>query len=225
MALPNTTLHEESSVTHRGRWRKAEPRQTGKAAPVAWATGLPQHIPSPSLSCMQAPSHVVLREQFHYIFMNRHMPAEQWDSRPHYSVSNWLLLLQGRTIQSPALEMSTTAFFAARVGHMHGDRELVSRSRSLYIDGLAQLRQALRDPSSRLSDETLAACMALSFYEISEGPPGSRNTYGTHSKGAVSLLKMRGPEACGESALGHALFLALRIQTVGFILLDGRLTC
>ncbi|KAJ5673599.1 C6 zinc finger domain protein [Penicillium longicatenatum] len=215
VVLPNTAAsHEESSITHQGRWRRAEPRQTGKAAPVTWTISLPQHIPSPTLSYMQAPSNVVLREQFHYIFMNRHMPAESWDSRPRYSVSNWLLLLQGRTIQSPALEMSATAFFAARVGHIYGDRELVNRSRSLYIGSLAQVQQALRNPSSRLSDETLAACMALSFYEISEGPPGSGNAYGTHSKGAVSLLKMRGPEACGESPLGHALFLALRIQTV-----------
>ncbi|KAJ5912357.1 C6 zinc finger domain protein [Penicillium tannophilum] len=214
VVLPSSTALEESSVTYQGRWRRAEPRQTGKAAPVTRTVSLPQYIPSPSLSCMQVPTHVVLREQFHYIFMNRHMPAELWDSRPHYSVSNWLLLLQGRTIQSPALEMSATAFFAARVGHMHGDREMVYRSRSIYIDGLAQLQQALRNPLSRLSDETLAACMALSFYEISEGPPGSGNAYGTHSKGAVNLLKMRGPEACGESALGHALFLALRIQTI-----------
>ncbi|KAJ5764868.1 hypothetical protein N7520_004427 [Penicillium odoratum] len=110
--------------------------------------------------------------------------------------------------------MSATAFFAARVGHMYGDWELVQGSRSLYIDGFAQLQQALKNPSSRLSDETLAACMALSFYELSEGPPGPGNAVGTHPKGAIILLKMRGIEACGVSSLGHAFLLALRIQMI-----------
>ncbi|KAJ5948301.1 hypothetical protein N7466_001316 [Penicillium verhagenii] len=142
------------------------------------------------------------------------MPEEIWDARPRYSVSNWLLLLQGRTIESPALEISTTALFAARVGRIYGDRDLVYRSRSIYTDGLHQLQQALRNPSCRLSDETLAACIALSFYEISEGPPGSENAYGTHARGAINLLQMRGPEASGDSTLGHALFLALRVQII-----------
>lgn len=147
--------------------------------------------------------------------MNVHVPAEVWDSGTQYAVTTWTLQLQGQPIQSVVLESSLMAFFAARVGHMHRDWNLVSRSRSQYIDGLAHLRRSLCNPLDRLSDETHAACMALSFYELSEGPRGSHNAFDTHFKGATMLLQMRGPEACAYSPLGHTLFLALRVQIVG----------
>ncbi|KAJ5642390.1 hypothetical protein N7490_006390 [Penicillium lividum] len=72
-----------------------------KTPPVTWAVG-PHHLPPATLSGMKVPTHAVLREQFHYVFMNRDMLAELLDPRPRNSVSNWLLLLQGRTIQSAA---------------------------------------------------------------------------------------------------------------------------
>ncbi|KAJ5088533.1 c6 zinc finger domain containing protein [Penicillium angulare] len=212
----------DSSVTHQGRWRRSKPqRQIGKSStvwPVNSNGGRPLPISSTvtglGLDFLPIPisANVLLREQFQYLFMSRHVPAEVWDSGPHHDVTNWLVQLQGKAIQSPVLDSSLMAFFSGRVGHMHGDWDLVAKSHSKYIDGLAYLQRALAHSSDRLSDETLAACMALSFYELSEGPGGSDNAFGAHFKGAMMLLQMRGPEACAGSPLGHALFLALRVQ-------------
>jgi hypothetical protein len=126
---------------------------------------------------------------------------------------NWLLQLQDVVIHSPALDSTIAAFFAAQVGRMNNDVNLVHQSRSMYVDGLKHFQQALRNPQARLSDETLAACMALSMYELTECSPGTQSAYMTHQRGALMLLQLRGPDAYA-SPLGQSLFLSLRTQTV-----------
>lgn len=46
---------------------------------------------------------------------------------------NWLLQLQDVVIDSPALEASVTAFFAAQVGRKGNDNDLLHQSRSMYV--------------------------------------------------------------------------------------------
>ena len=164
-----------------------------------------------------------LRSQFHAIFMDRQLPDELLGVR--YSVSgsgggggvdeltgNWLAYLQGRAVDSPALEMALAAFMAANVGEMNRDDDLVARSRDMYAQGVGCLREALADRRTRLSDEALAACMALSLYELSvDQDPAS--AYKTHLLGAMALLQMRGPDGI-NSPLWHSLFLGLRRQIV-----------
>ena len=158
-----------------------------------------------------------LRQQFHYLFLTLHLPAEMLDkSRPQSAISmDWLLQLQDVVIQSPALETSIAAFFAAQVGRNYNDVDLVRQSRSLYVNGLERLQRALSSPQTRLSDETLAACVALSLYELTECPVGTprASAYATHQRGAMMLLQLRGPDA-STSPLGHTLFLRLRAQAV-----------
>jgi hypothetical protein len=149
-----------------------------------------------------------------YLYLNYTLPSELLESRPKdVVIRNWLLQLQEVVVQSPALEASITAFFTAQVGRKNNSLDLVRRSRSMYVNGLQQFQKALKNPKTRLSDETLAACMALSLYELTECPSGTQNAYMTHQKGAMVLLQLRGPDACA-SPLGQSLFLSLRIQTV-----------
>jgi hypothetical protein len=93
----------------------------------------------------------------------------------------------------------------------------------MYVSGLELLQKALNSPRARLEDETLAACLTLSLYELSEATSGMKDAYVAHRKGAMMLLESRGPEAC-TTPLGHSLFLAIRAQTVSdaFVLLDPR---
>ncbi|KAJ5578719.1 C6 zinc finger domain protein [Penicillium hispanicum] len=207
-----TDTSEEFSVTHHGRWRKGEPQAPAKISTTRAYRPL-QPDPPVSLGC-QISSTSTIREQLHYVMVERHTPGELLKNRPQSSSTNWLLQLQGMAIQSSALEDSMTAFLAARVGRIMGDSDLIYKGRGKYIDGLEKLQQALRNPLHRLADETLAACMALSYYELIEGSAGSASSdgaYEAHMRGAVMLLKLRGSEACGTSPLGHALFLALRV--------------
>jgi hypothetical protein len=160
-------------------------------------------------------ANTALRQQFHYIVLNDHLPAEILDkSRPKSVVpTDWLLQLQDVVIQSPALETSIAAFFAARVGRKKNDMNLVYYSRSMYGDGLERFQRALRNPQTRLSDETLAACIALLLYELTEHSVGTPSAYITHQRGAMMLLQLRGPDA-SASPLGHSLFVQLRAQSV-----------
>ena len=212
-----TCNREETSVTHQGRWRRRTkspqlPLPTYKVAepPPIWA----DTPPSLSLGRQVSPS-TALRQQYHYAFLNHHLPAEMLDKcRPKYIVTmNFFVQLQDVEIQSPALETSMAAFFAARVGRKNNDMNLVYQSRSMYVDGLEQLRRALNNLQTRLSDETLAACMALSAFELTECPVGTPNAYTAHLRGAMVLLQLRGPDA-SASPLGHSLFLGLRTRAV-----------
>ena len=211
---------EQGTVVHQGRWRKPElPRRVGTAA------GHQQQPPKPNLQIgnslvgigRQAPTGSVIREQFHSLFLNEHLPSELLSpNRPKSAVSaNFLLQLHEVAIESPALETAVSAFFAARLARRHNDPNLIHKSRAMYSVGLEHLQQSLRNPRTRLSDETLATCMMLSLYELTEAPVGTAGKYRTHQNGAMMLLQMRGPDAC-SSPLGLSIFLGIRSQTVGY---------
>jgi len=165
---------------------------------------------------IQVPIQVALRQQFHYLFLQMHLPDEVLapDKIEALSTRHFLVALQNVVLEdSPALETAVSAFFAAHVGRIRDDKTLMAQSRTMYVASLERFQQALRNPRTRLTDETLAACMALTMYELSGCPGGAKNAYATHLQGAVALLQMRGPGAC-TSVLGHSLFLNIRYQSV-----------
>jgi hypothetical protein len=177
---------EETAVTYHGRWRKTKLQhpplatyQTVEPLPI-WA----DRSLSASLS-RQVSAHTTLREQFHYIYLNKTLPAEMLDKSLQKSAvtRNWLLQLHDVVIHSPALDSTISAFFAVQVARMNNNVNLVHQSRSMHVDGLKHFQQAPTHPQDRLSDETLAACMALSMYELTECPPGTQSAYMTHQRG------------------------------------------
>jgi len=106
---------------------------------------------------------------------------------------NWLLQLHDVVIHSPALDSTISAFFAAQVGRINNDVNLVHQGRSMYVDGLKHFQQAPTHPQDRPSDETLAACMALSMYELTECPPGTQSAYVTHQRGGADAAPAARP--------------------------------
>lgn len=205
-------IRGETTVTHHGRWRRTKSEQPPFAIyQQAETRSTGPHRPAPMRLTRQASTNAAYRQQFHYLFLNDYFPEEMLEAnRPKFLViTNWLLQLQEHVIQSPALEISIAAFFAARIGRKYHDINLVHKSRSMYVIGLRHVQRALSNPQTRLSDETLAACMGLSFYELTESPGGMSSAYATHQRGALLLLQQRGPNA-DASPLGHSLFLGLR---------------
>jgi hypothetical protein len=203
---------DNTSIVHQGRWRKkpANPQAQGyQDTHPLYQEAAPRLVGRLSGSA-------ALTQQFHYLFLYYRLPKEILDSpHPREAVSrNFILQLQGTVPESSALQTSMAAFLASQVGRENGDMDLVHRSRGLYVTALDHLQAALRSPRTRLSDETLAACMTLSLYELIECPGGPQgSSYMAHMRGALMLLQMRGPEAC-VSPLGHSLFLGIRSQTV-----------
>lgn len=129
-------LRDETTVTYQGRWRKAKSQQaflaTYQAADPerAWTD-----CSSSSSLGRQVSDFPTFRQQLHYIYLDYSLPTEMLNTnRPQSIVTrNWLLQLQDLVIQSPALEASVAAFFAAQVGRKNKDSDLICQSRSMYV--------------------------------------------------------------------------------------------
>ncbi|KAH8897891.1 hypothetical protein GQ53DRAFT_837646 [Thozetella sp. PMI_491] len=224
MAFPDAggrLQSDETTVVHQGRWRKTSTREPGQPKfPATMPLSLDKRL-APYLQAtpcqVRVSSSDAVRQQFHYLFMTEHLPEEMRSSTHSAGAlkPDLLLQLQEMDIRSPVLETALSAFFAARVARKHQDIGLVARSRDLYLGAIGQLQQVLRSPQGRLSEETLAACVMLALFELSESHPESaRGAFQTHQQGALSLLELRGPEAC-TSPLGLNILLAARNIMVG----------
>lgn len=156
-----------------------------------------------------------MRQQFHCHYISGHIPIDVLEElHPKLTLPiSWTLQLQHVHIQSPALALALTALFSARVGSCNNDENLVSQSHFMYTCALQELQKALISPCDRLSDETLATCIALLTYELTDRPTGPPSGFPTHLKGAIALLKHRGPNSI-TSPLSFSLFLTLRSFSV-----------
>lgn len=126
----------------------------------------------------------------------------------------WPALLSSMVMRTGGpLEQSTLAVSAAAMGRFHNDSVLLNESLKFYTQGLKALRHSLKHPRLVADNETLAACLALSLYEVMEAPAGSRRGYHHHTNGCLQLIKLRGTEA-HQFSVGHQLFVALRSQGV-----------
>ncbi|CAK7217383.1 hypothetical protein SCUCBS95973_003130 [Sporothrix curviconia] len=166
------------------------------------------------------------REQLFPMFLKYHMPSELLSGCKTTTKTmrsrNWLLNLSDTSLDgAPALETAMTALCMARVGRHSNNSALVQHSLTLYTKGLRQLQNAINDPSAQLTDQTLAACMAFSMYEVAECPSKHLNGYYSHHTGGLALLKMRGAGA-HISPLGHALFVFMRLQQFVYGLLTRK---
>ncbi|KAL1965852.1 hypothetical protein VTN77DRAFT_5173 [Rasamsonia byssochlamydoides] len=130
---------------------------------------------------------------------------------------HWLMLLPDFLMRTKALETSSMAISAAALGRIYGDPVLVRESLKLYTRGLRELQKALWNPKLMYDDEVLAACLALSMYEIMECPAEAWHAYAIHCKGFLRLVQLRGVDA-HTSGIAHELFVGLRTQGILFSL-------
>lgn len=213
----NITNFGDTAIQHHGRWRKSY-AQTPLVHAPCYATEVPLKSTDASQLqrlCQRVSIIPALRQQFHSLFLKKYLPDDVLSSDRSRSLANsdFLLQLQAVSIDSPALEISLAAFFTAVIGRRNSDMDLIYRSRSMYVSGLEHLREAVDDHRTRLSDETLGACLILSLYELVNGAPEMQSAYQTHRNAAMTLLEQRGPDA-SSLPLGHSLLLYVRAQTV-----------
>ena len=130
---------------------------------------------------------------------------------------NWLATLAELPNQPPALAAAILAISLSQLGKSSHDPLLGKESLEHYTSGLKELQRALYDPKQMHTDETLAACLLLSMYELLECPAGNKHAYSIHNRGCARLIQLRGPEA-HKTGLAHSLFLAIRPQCVRWIL-------
>jgi hypothetical protein len=131
----------------------------------------------------------------------------------HDANTTWLAMLPFLPDLTTALETSVLAICTATLGRKNNNPVLVRESLKFYIQGLWELQRALWDPKLMYRDETLAACMMLIFYEVSECPDKTIAGWLSHMSGCAKLFELRGPDAY-DSELGHQLFLSFRLLEV-----------
>lgn len=251
VVLGDNTAQDDGTLTYQGRWKGSRKpaktahytgdRQTiAKRNPVRWADSDSEQTSdsctSPESSALQVqriPMMPTLWQQLHHVFLTTYMPLDGMGAadNPNYVTGNWLLQLRDRPSSLPALQNSIAAFASAQIGRQHNDMNVIAQSMQLYLRSLEHLRNAIANPKARMSDETLAACLALGVYELLENPavkarlgsvdaeaqvqqrPASTSAYSKHMAGAMMLLKLRGPDG-NNTPLAHSLFLGLRRQVI-----------
>lgn len=134
----------------------------------------------------------------------------KWNERHS---GNWFAMIPHLPDITVALETSILAFCIARLGRLRDDRSLVHESLKFYSQGLFELQKALWDPKLMHRDETVAACMALVFYEATECPSESIAGWQSHMRGCVKMFELKGADAY-RSEFGHQIFLSFRIMEV-----------
>jgi hypothetical protein len=129
----------------------------------------------------------------------------------------WLRLPPMLPDYTKALETSILAIATANLGRVSENKVLIHESLKYYVSGLWELQKALWDPELMYKDDTLAACMALITYKVSECPDKTFMAWATHMKGCAKMFESRGPDAYG-SDFGHELFVSFRVIEVGCFL-------
>ncbi|KAJ5645727.1 hypothetical protein N7507_011738 [Penicillium longicatenatum] len=146
-------------------------------------------------------------------FLSNCFPSQWVTTSPR----SWIPLLAELPTKAKTLEISAAAVAASAIGNMFHMPGLVKTGHKYYTQGLRQLQRALHDPLLMREDETLAACMALSLYEALECPTAGSEGYFSHCQDLIALVQARGVHA-HTSAVGHQLFLGLRIPGILYAL-------
>jgi Fungal specific transcription factor domain len=125
----------------------------------------------------------------------------------------WITAVPSISNPTKALETAAYALSLARLGTVLNARDMLQESLQLYTQGLYHLQKALLDSKLMYSDETLAACVLLTMYEVYRCPNNSREAYSAHHKGCAKLIQLRGPVAHADG-LAHSIFQWFRFMGV-----------
>ncbi|KAK9420262.1 hypothetical protein SUNI508_06531 [Seiridium unicorne] len=203
----NTSIH-----VHVARWR-VNPKRSAPTSVVASASPSKPHVGFPSPIPRQPGQRNAFKEQFFSLYLAQTFPTICNPGTSFAGSNNWMLEILRLPALSPALENATLAVSAAKLGRRDQKPDLVHQSLGLYTQSLHEFSYEVGNVSSRRNEQTLAACMVMMMYEVSECPGGNPDGYQAHYAGTMRLLEMRGPEA-HISGLAHSIFQSLRVHTM-----------
>lgn len=159
----------------------------------------------------------VFRVKFLDLFLENYLPSEIINrSRPEVIRDNWLLQIQSLPTLTPALENAILALSISQLGRCCHNETFVHESLSLYTTSLRELRRAVLNPVTRSDEQNIAACLALTMYEVRECPGRMIEGYYSHFNGALKLVQLSGAHRY-TSGLAHSVFQTLRRHCVSFL--------
>lgn len=116
----------------------------------------------------------------------------------------------------PCLHLAVRACGMAALANVHSTLAGSRWAQRRYIDAVSLLNQALRDPVSATSDESLLVVRLLAYYEnIACERPQSIQSWQAHLDGATQMLQMRGRRQF-DTQTGRDLFCEMRQQIVTY---------
>lgn len=113
---------------------------------------------------LQVSSTKTMKLQFHSLFLENYLPSNP--SLGPGLTQTWLAEAVRLHKPGRALEYSLHALCMTRIGKLAGDQSLVVKGGVAYGHALRELQLALSSKRAG-SDDTLAACLVLSIYEVS----------------------------------------------------------
>ncbi|KAH0847032.1 C6 zinc finger domain protein [Fonsecaea pedrosoi] len=158
----------------------------------------------------QVNTNPALRQRLLSLYLENHLSKDRLGPMQQRV---WLIQVPRLPDLTPALEISMMALAVAKLGEVYRDEGLVHESLKLYREALREVQIALWDRNLMLHDQTLAACVALGMYEMSQCPNQSKHGYISHTLGCQKLIQLRGAEAHTDG-LGHSIFVHFRIQGI-----------
>ncbi|RLL96744.1 hypothetical protein CFD26_103661 [Aspergillus turcosus] len=111
---------------------------------------------------------------------------------------NWIDYARDRPMATTAT-VSQALLWAFRsiatlfVGKGNKDRDKITCSRHMYSRALGYLAGLIVHPKFSKDDETLAAAILLTIYEMADGT--GEASWLSHSRGVATLIRLRGPDA------------------------------
>lgn len=136
-----------------------------------------------------------VQEQLFSIMHQSMFPANQTVDIPEQlkQHGNWFKRLPPLSGQNQLLDTAIRAVSLAHIGRLHGSEAFLQESRPLYGKTLRLLSSSLAENESGMAEETLAATILLSFYEMFSS--SSNTSWIQHAGGAGALMRARGPDA------------------------------
>jgi hypothetical protein len=116
-------------------------------------------------------------------------------------------------VNNPTLANAFDALAAARLGRAFNDEKMLAFSVKSYGKALSAVHRDIRHPKGRWSNETLAAIMVMSLYEIHGGSTNGAFGWTSHVQASSSLLQLR-RESGDMSTFDQQLYLGSKLDTV-----------
>ena len=106
-----------------------------------------------------------------------------------------------------AMEWAFRSLGTLQIGRVSGNQRLILASQEMYGRGLRYLVQAIKNPATVGTEDTLGAAMLLGIYELMNET--GENSWLLHSRGISHLLRLRGAKS-HASGYGRTLLLSFR---------------
>ncbi|CAG8885678.1 unnamed protein product [Penicillium egyptiacum] len=106
-----------------------------------------------------------------------------------------------------AMEWAFRSLGTLQIGRVSGNQRQILTSQEMYGRGLRYLVQAIKNPATVGTDDTLGAAILLGIYELMNET--GENSWLLHSRGISHLLRLRGARS-HTSGYGRTLLLSFR---------------